>query len=54
MNIMYKHIYLNFGLISFINKEMVTFIKLHTYKFGLVYILFVSPVFIEGIVAMPN
>ena len=38
MNIMYKHIYLNFGVISFINKEMVTFIQLHTYKFGLVYI----------------
>ena len=36
MNIMYKHIYLNFGVISFINKEMVTFIQLHTYKFGLV------------------
>ena len=38
MNIMYKHIYLNFGVISFIDKEMVTFIQLHTYKFGLVYI----------------
>ena len=38
MNIMYKYIYLNFGLISFINKEMVTFIQLHTYKFGLVYL----------------
>ena len=37
MNIMYKHIYLNFGLISFINKEMVIFIQLRTYKFGLVY-----------------
>ena len=35
---MYKHIYLNFGVISFMNKEMVTFIQLHTYKFGLVYI----------------
>ena len=31
------HIF-KFGLISFINKEMVTFIQLHTYKFGLVYI----------------
>ena len=37
MNIMYKHIYLNFGEISFMNKEMVTFIQMHTYKFGLVY-----------------
>ena len=37
MNIMFKHIYLNFGVISFINKEMVTYIQLHTYKFGLVY-----------------
>ena len=36
MNIMYKHIYLNFGVISFMNKELVTFIQLHTYKFGLV------------------
>ena len=35
---MNKHMYLNFGVISFINKEMVTFIQLHTYKFGLVYI----------------
>ena len=40
MNIMYKHIYLNLGVISFINKEMVTFIQLHTYKFGLVYLHF--------------
>ena len=39
MNIIYKHIYLNFGVISFINKETVTFIQLHTYKFGLVYML---------------
>ena len=38
MNIMFKHIYLSFGVISFMNKEMVTFIKLHTYKFGLVYV----------------
>ena len=37
MNIMYKHIFLNFGVISFINKEMVTLFQLHTYKFGLVY-----------------
>ena len=37
MAIMCKHIYLNFGVISFKNKEMVTFIQLHTYKFGLVY-----------------
>ena len=32
MNIMYKHIFLNFGVISFINKEMVTLFQLHTYK----------------------
>ena len=38
MNIMYKHIFLNFGVISFINKEMVSLFKLHTYNFGLVYI----------------
>ena len=25
MNIMYKHIFLNFGVIPFINKEMVSF-----------------------------
>ena len=37
MAIMYKHIYLNFGVISIKNKEMVTFIQLHSYKFGLVY-----------------
>ena len=37
MNIMYKHIILNFGVISFINKEMVSLLQLHTYKFGLVY-----------------
>ena len=36
MNIMYKHIFLNFGVISFINKEMVSLFQLHTYKFGLV------------------
>ena len=35
MNIMYKHIFLNFGVI-FINKEMVSIFQLHTYKFGLV------------------
>ena len=39
MNIMYKHIFLNFGVISFINKEIVSFIQLHTYKFGLVYLI---------------
>ena len=39
MVIMYKHIYINFGVISIKNKEMVTFIQLHTYKFGLVYLL---------------
>ena len=38
MNIMYKHIFLNFCVISFINKEMVPIFQLHTYKFGLVYI----------------
>ena len=38
MNIMYKRIFLNFGVISFINKEMVSLFQLHTYKFGLVYI----------------
>ena len=37
MNITYKHIYLNFGVFSFMHKEMVTFIQLHTYKFALVY-----------------
>ena len=37
MNIMYKHIFLNFGVISFINKEIVSLFQLHTYKFGLVY-----------------
>ena len=35
---MYMHIFLNFGVISFINKEMVCLFQLHTYKFGLVYI----------------
>ena len=40
MNIMCKHIYLNFGVISFINKEMVSLFQLHTYKFGLVYMLY--------------
>ena len=34
MNIMYKHILLNFGVISFINKEMISFFQLLTYKFG--------------------
>ena len=38
MNIMNKHIFLNFGVIPFINKEMVSLFQLHTYKFGLVYI----------------
>ena len=37
MNIAYKHIFLNFGVISFINKEMVSLFQLHTYNFGLVY-----------------
>ena len=37
MNIMYKHIFLNFGVISFLNEEMVSLFQLHTYKFGLVY-----------------
>ena len=37
MKIMYKHIFLNFGEISFTNKEMVSLFQLHTYKFGLVY-----------------
>ena len=37
MTIMYQHIFLNFGVISFINKEMVSIFQLHTYKFGLVY-----------------
>ena len=36
MNIMYKPIFLNFGVISFINKEMISLFQLHTYKFGLV------------------
>ena len=38
MNFMYKHIFLNFGVISFINKEMISLFQLHTYKFGLVYL----------------
>ena len=38
INIMYKHIFLNFGVISFMNKEIVSLFQLHTYKFGLVYI----------------
>ena len=39
MNIMYKRIFLNFGVISFINKEMVSLYQLNTYKSGLVYYL---------------
>ena len=31
------HIYFNFGVNSFINKEIVSFVQLHTHKFGLVY-----------------
>ena len=38
ITIMYKHILLNFGVISFINKAMVSLFQLHTYKFGLVYL----------------
>ena len=34
MNIMYKHIFLNFGVISIINKEIVSIFQLHTYKFA--------------------
>ena len=34
---MYKHIILKFCVISFTNKEMVSFFQLHSYKFGLVY-----------------
>ena len=34
----YKHMFLNFGVISLINKEMVSLFQLHTYKFGLVYL----------------
>ena len=37
MNVMYEHIFINFGVISFPNKEMVSLFQLHTYKFGLVY-----------------
>ena len=37
MNIVYKPIFLNFGVILFMNKEMVSLFQLHTYKFGLVY-----------------
>ena len=40
MNIMYKHIFLNFGVISFIDKEMVPLFQLHTYNFDLVYYQF--------------
>ena len=39
INIMYKHIFHNFGVISFINKKMVSLFQLHTYKFGLVYLM---------------
>ena len=42
MKIMYKHIFPNFGGISFINNEMVAFLQLHAYKFCLVYLLFNS------------
>ena len=38
MNIMYKRIFLNFGVISFINKEIVSLFQLHFYKFGLVHL----------------
>ena len=38
INIMYKHIFVDFGVISYINKEMVSLFQLHTYKFGLVYV----------------
>ena len=31
MDIMYKHIFLNFGVISFIYNEMVSLFQLHTY-----------------------
>ena len=37
MNIMYKRIFLNLGVISFINEELFSLFQLHTYKFGLVY-----------------
>ena len=37
INIMYKRTFLNFDVISFKNKEMVSLFQLHTYKFGLVY-----------------
>ena len=42
MNIIYKHLFPNFGVISFTNKTLVSFFKLHTYKFGLVYKSFYS------------
>ena len=48
INIMYKHIFLNFGVISFINKEMVSLFQLHTYKFGLVYIAFAAKTILTG------
>ena len=37
MKIVYSHKFLNIGVISFTNKEIVYFFQLHTYKFGLVY-----------------
>ena len=40
MNIMYKSIFLNFGVIPLINKEMVSLFQLHMHKFDLVYINF--------------
>ena len=39
MYIMFKRIFLNFGVISFMNKEMVSLFQLHAYKFGLVYLV---------------
>ena len=41
MKIMYKHIFLSFGVISFIDKEMVSLFQLHTYKFDLVYSIWI-------------
>ena len=48
MNIMYNHIFLNFGVISFINEEMVSLSQLHTYKFGLVYNLILWSKILNG------
>ena len=42
MNIEYKYIVLIFCVISFTNKEMVSFFQLHTYNFGLVYMFIKS------------